>query len=113
MAETIDIGKEGVDHAPQHGHQAVTNVRKQLTLLGPGAIKKGILIRAPGADDAAGGNSGIVYIGGKKVTANWAEGTGGVPIPPGRSITLPACDPSTLYVITDSMVTQDVAWIGF
>jgi len=111
MSETVSLGLEGVTHGPQHGHQTVTTVRKRLTLLGAGVLQKGILIRAPGADDAAGGNSGVVYIGGARVTADNSEGTGGFPLPPGRSVDIPECDPSTIWVITDG-ATQDVAWIG-
>lgn len=131
--DSVDIVKDGSPHPPIYGHQTVGLAAKKLTLLGVGKLTRGVCIRAPGPNDAdtgiAGdpnaprgyrGNRGIVFIGGIAVTANNAEGTGGMPIPPGESITIPCLDPSSLYVVgnVNNIVDgqpgydDDVAWIG-
>ena len=133
MSGAVEIVKDGSAHSPIHGHQKVGPAAKKLTLLGQGKLTRGVCIRAPGPNDADTGvngdpnsprgyrgNRGIVYVGGIQVTANNAEGTGGMPIAAGESITIPCIDPSTLYVIgtVDDTVDgspgydDDVAWIG-
>lgn len=66
---------------------------------------RGVLVRA---DD---GNSAKVWIGGRAVTPNTDEGTGGLPLPAGQAIVIPIDDPSQLYVVSTSN-GQHVAWMG-
>jgi len=71
---------------------------------------KGILLRAPGADDPV-PNTAPVWVGGSAVTADADVGTGGLPILPGESVVLPIDDPNDVWVISTA-ATQDIAWLG-
>jgi hypothetical protein len=92
-----------------HGHKAVGVTAVVLTS-NTNKLVKGLLIRAPGDEDPT-PNTNVVWVGTKKVTADSNEGTGGMPLPPGESITLPVDDPSKVYVISDA-ASQEVAWTG-
>ena len=93
----------------KHGHTVVGLTRIRLTSQQYRLIK-GLVIRAPGADDPV-PNTGRIWIGGSAVTADSNVGTGGMPLVPGESIELPVDDPTKIYAISD-IATQDVAWMG-
>lgn len=93
----------------KHGVTTVTASRAPLTDKNFQFIK-GILIRAPGADDPT-SNTLCVWVGGPAVTADSATDSGGIPLPPGESITLPVDDPTGVYVISTAG-SQEVAWLG-
>jgi len=91
-----------------HGHTVAGMTPTQLCAGFP--CTKGVLIRAPGPDDAV-PNYRAVWIGRKHVTADSAPGTGGYPLMPGASIVLPIDDPSQIYIVSD-IEEQEVSWIG-
>lgn len=66
----------------------------------PDTIAKGLLIKAPGTTDDT-PNTESVFIGRSSVTADWAA-TGGFPLAPGESITLPIEEVGSLYAISAS-----------
>jgi hypothetical protein len=76
---------------------------------------QGIIVRAPGAadvdaDNESIGNTGLVYIGDSRVTADH-ENTGGFPLLPGTAVVVPINDPSELYVVA-TKPDQIVQWMG-
>lgn len=76
---------------------------------------QGILVRAPGGADMDGsdeaiGNTGLVYIGDSRVTADHSN-TGGFPLTPGTCVSVPITDPSELYVVA-TKPNQVVQWMG-
>jgi hypothetical protein len=76
---------------------------------------QGILVRAPGGADMDGsdtpiGNTGLVYIGDARVTADHSN-TGGFPLTPGTAVSVPINDPSELYVVA-TKPNQVVQWMG-
>ncbi len=91
------------------GHTVVGVTAVRLTSLGF-EFSKGLLLRAPGADDPT-PNTNFIWVGGSGVTADSDTGTGGIPIPPGDSINLPVNDPTEVYVISDA-AAQEIAWMG-
>ena len=104
----MEITKEAVRELFQ-GHKSVGTTRVKLTEL-DFTVNKGVLVRCPGTSDPV-ANTVPVWIGGSAVTANSAEGTGGIPILPGDSIFIPIDKPNLLWVVS-SAVSQDVAWLG-
>lgn len=103
----MNVIKETVSTV-RNGHATVGTARSQLTTESIIALK-GVLVRAPGADDPA-ANTAPIWIGGAGVTANNAATTGGIPILPGAGLMIPVEDPSKLYVISTS-ADQDLAWM--
>lgn len=76
---------------------------------------QGIMVRAPGsadvdADSQSIGNTGLVYIGDSRVTADHSA-AGGFPILPGTAVVIPIKDPSELWVVA-TKPDQVVQWIG-
>ena len=115
MSGSVDIAYDGSLQAPIHGHAVVTTTSSPLAVQGLATdrITRGILVRAPGPNDLGGGNTAIVFVGGPQVTADNNVGTGGIPLPPGTSITIPCRDPNQIYVVAPSgATTQDLAWMG-
>lgn len=104
-----DIKETSPNGDLQHGHTVVGPTAVPLTTA-PAKFTRGIIVRAPGAGDLV-PNTDIVFIGRSAVTADSAEGTGGMPLLPGASMELPLEDPSQVYVISLSPA-QDVAWMG-
>jgi len=93
----------------RNGHKTVGTSAVQLT---PQSFKaeKGILIRSPGADDPT-PNTAVVWVAQTpNVTAD-STGSGGYPLAPGESVSLPVNDPSKLYVISTA-ADQTIAWMG-
>lgn len=72
-----------------------------------GDVFKGILLKAPGSSDDT-PNTASVFIGHANITADQAS-TGGFPLAPGESLTLPIDQTSGLYAIaTDT--SQKLNW---
>jgi hypothetical protein len=97
-------------HIPfRNGHTAVgvTKVKAVGTELPDGNFS-GVLFKAPGADDDT-PNTVPIYIGDSKVTANYNASTGGFPLAPGESVTLPLRYVDSLYVVATA-ASQSVAW---
>lgn len=101
------VDKETVSEF-RHGHATVSTSRTQVTGVNFKTLK-GVLIRAPGADDLSNGNTHVVFIGGPSVTANNDPNTGGIPLPPGNSIVIPVEDSGSLWVVSTGNA-QDVSW---
>lgn len=96
-------------HIPfRHGHTTVNTVRKLAvgTEL-PDGNYSGVLIKAPGPTDDT-PNSVPVYLGDSNVTADYS-GSGGFPLAPGESVTLPLKYVSDLYVVSTAN-GQDISW---
>lgn len=91
------------------GHTAVsvTRARAVGTEL-PDGNYSGVLFKAPGTDDDT-PNTVPIYIGDSKVTADYNASTGGFPLAPGESITLPLKYVAELYVVATAN-SQSVAW---
>ncbi len=104
-----NIYQETVDLLMQHQNVAVGTVA---VLVNPFGFKfvKGIQLYAPGiADDVP--NTSSIWIGSSGVTADQALETGGFPLVPGSSITLPAETVKGLYVIS-AAPGQILTWLG-
>lgn len=95
---TSNVSKE-----MRHGHTVVGTEIVQLTDVVDRAYR-GVLIVADPT------NAGIVYVGGKAVTAD-ATATGGIPLSAEKSIFVPIANPKQLYVIADT-ADQGVAWMA-
>lgn len=94
----------------RYGHKAVGTSAVQLTTVGVD-MEKGILLRAPGTGDLI-PNTAPVWVGTNAgVTADSNEGSGGMPLIPGASITVPASLAKDLWVISTA-ISQDIAWMG-
>ena len=93
----------------RHGWTAVgvTRVKAVGTELPDGNFS-GVLFKAPGADDLV-PNTVPIHIGGHNVTADDNASTGGFPLAPGESLTLPLRYVEDLYVIATSS-SQSLAW---
>ena len=117
MSNPVSVVSDGSDQEPAHGWTPVTQTAAPLIAfpdkqgLAPGRISRGLLVRAPGPDDDE-PNTAPVYVGARRVTGDRNIGTGGTPLPPGASITIPCRDPSKIFVVTASGATQYVSWIG-
>lgn len=74
----------------------------------PDGNYSGVLLKAPGSNDLV-PNTVPVHIGGWAVTADEDPSTGGFPLAPGESMTLPLKDVEELYVIATSS-SQLLAW---
>jgi len=110
MAGSVDIAFDGSEKAPIHGHVVVGTTPTALapTGLAKDRITRGVLIRAPGnTDDQP--NTAVVYVGAANVSPDYNPATGGIPLPPRCTITLPCRNPSLVFVVAKSG-TQDVAW---
>jgi len=103
----MDIAKETVSEL-LHGHVVVGATRSQLSTI-PFGAQKGILLRAPGAQDPS-ANTACVWVGGARVTADSTPATGGIPIPPGSALFVPIDDLSRLWVVSTA-AAQDLAWM--
>lgn len=68
----------------------------------------GVLIKAPGSEDDV-PNTVAIYLGDASVTANYDPDTGGFPLAPGQSITVPLETAEDLYVVSTAS-SQDMAW---
>jgi hypothetical protein len=109
MATTV-ITRETINTKElKWGHKVVGATAVKLTEL-EFVFSKGLLLRAPGTDDAT-PNTNFIWVGGAGVTANSNVGTGGMPLAPGDSINLPLDDPTEVYVISDA-AAQEIAWMG-
>lgn len=64
--------------------------------------QRGVLVKA------GKNNTGDIWLGGAGVTADAADGTSGVPITPGESLTVPVNDPTAIYAIADSGASNKV-----
>jgi len=93
----------------KHGHAVVGATAAKLTLLDFPCMK-GVLLRAPGADDPV-PNTAPIWIGSSAVTADSDPGTGGIPILPGESFSLPIDNPTDAWVVSTA-ADQDLAWLG-
>jgi hypothetical protein len=92
-----------------HGHTTVGVVRaKAIGKSLPDGNFSGVLIKAPGTEDDA-PNTVAIYIGDATVTANLNPDTGGFPLAPGQSITVPLESAEDLYVVATAG-SQDMAW---
>lgn len=93
----------------RHGHTSVSTVKALAvgTELPDGNFS-GVLFKAPGIDDDT-PNTVPIYLGGSTVTANYNASTGGMPLAPGESLTLPLRYVADLYVVSTAN-GQDVAW---
>jgi len=68
----------------------------------------GVVFKAPGPTDDA-PNTVAVYLGKNDVTADQNAETGGFPLAPGESITVPLLSAEDVYVVASSS-SQAVAW---
>lgn len=91
------------------GHKTVGATAVQLTEQSFQA-EKGILLRCPGTDDTV-PNTDPVWVAQTPNVTSDSTGTGGFPIAPGESVSLPVNDPSKLYVISTA-AAQTIAWMG-
>lgn len=91
------------------GHRTVGLTPVRLTDLDL-KVRDSVLLRCPGTRDPS-GNTACVWIGfTNKVTADSDEGTGGMPIAPGESATVPIEDARDLWLISTEE-GQDVAYM--
>lgn len=97
-------------HIPfRNGHTGVGTARvKAVGAELPDGNYEGVLFKAPGVDDDT-PNTVPIYLGTDKVTADYNASTGGFPLAPGESVTLPLRYVAELYVIATAN-SQDVAW---
>lgn len=109
MSKIVDIVDEVVPEFT-HGYANVGTSEAQLTANAPAEVHKGVLVRAPGSDDDT-PNTAVVYVGRTGLTANDDNGTGGWPLPPGDSITIPISDPTKLFVISGTASQKISYWI--
>jgi hypothetical protein len=94
----------------RYGHKVVGATAVRLTNVSTKMVQ-GILLRAPGDLDPT-PNTHTIWIGNNgSVTADSAVATGGMPLVPGASITIPAQDVNDIWVIAGA-AAQDIAWIG-
>lgn len=94
----------------RYGHKVVGTSAARLTTVGV-AMEKGILLRAPGSSDPT-PNTAPVWVGNTKgVTADSAVGSGGMPLVPGASMTIPASLAKDIWIISTAG-SQDIAWMG-
>jgi len=92
-----------------NGWTVVGVVRTQaITKSLPDGNYSGIVIKAPGASDDA-PNTVAVYVGTNSVTADQNANTGGFPLAPGESISVPLLSAEDVYVVASSN-SQAVAW---
>lgn len=108
MANTTDVVKETTKRLA-YGVKAVGTTAGQLTTVKvAGGLFKGILLKCPGASDDT-PNTKSVFVGGTHVTADQAA-TGGFPLAPGESISLPIDAPDSVYVRAVD-ANQKINWI--
>jgi hypothetical protein len=94
----------------RQGHKTVGTSAVQLTTVSV-EMEKGLLLRAPGSTDPV-PNTAPIWVGiNEGVTADSNQGSGGMPLVPGASITIPASLANDLWVISTA-VSQDIAWMG-
>jgi hypothetical protein len=100
----FDIGNETVSAKElNHGWVEVIDTPTPLSTI-PFRAMRGIAIHCPLT------NTMPAYIGRKAVTPNTNESTGGMPLVPGASLTLPVDDPSAVYVVAAGP-SQKLAWM--
>jgi len=93
-----------------YGHQSVTCVAQPISPLNLATLLKGILLRAPGANDPV-PNTVCVWVGDMRVQANSLSEVGGMPIAPGESLFIPINLVNRLYVVS-IVAGQDLAWMA-
>jgi hypothetical protein len=106
---TIELRETKKTAELRNGHQVVGVAAVQLT---PQSFQaeKGILLRVPGDSDTVPNTAPVWVAQTPNVTSDSVE-TGGFPLAPGESISLPVNDPSKLYVISTA-ADQTIAWMG-
>lgn len=87
-----------------HGWVVVGTSPVQLTAKIFAEVYKGVLIVADPD------NTNTIFLGRASVTSDKDPDTGGIPLPPGASITIPIEAPQLIYAISDA-ATQRVAWM--
>lgn len=87
-----------------HGHIPVGTAAAQL-LATKFNFRYGVTLYASSS------NAANIWIGRSGVTANTNAITGGFPLVPGSSITLPVAEMQHIYAISTS-ASQDLAWLG-
>lgn len=99
-----------VNNRPHAGVKVVSDSASRTFPNGFSGNVKGILLKAPGVDDDT-PNTASVFIGfSSNVTAD-QTGSGGFPLAPGESITIPVEDASNIWdVATDT--NQKLNWIA-
>lgn len=107
------IDKETVDVFTQ-GHLGVLTTPAALSLptgkAMPAGIKKGILLKAPGATDDT-PNTISVFIGTTAaVTSDLVAATGGFPLAPGESVVIPVESINKIWVIA-AAGSQTISWM--
>lgn len=105
----MEIGKETVTDL-LHGHVTVGVTRKRVVTMDHSSMMKGIMLRAPGSGDPV-PNTAPIWIGSNGVTADSAEETGGMPLPPGESMFVPLEMLGKLYAVSTAP-DQDLAWMA-
>lgn len=102
---SLQIGKEThKSDRLDHGHISVGVAAAQL-LSRDFNFKSGVTLYA------SSGNSVNIWIGVRGVTADANANTGGFPLVPGSSITIPVTELVNIFAISTS-ASQDLAWIG-
>ena len=111
MTSIVDIASEVVEKF-SHGNADVGTAEARLVPENqvPSEIHKGVLVRAPGTSEDT-PNTDVVYIGRAGLTADVENATGGWPVPPGESVTIPILDPSQLFVISQTASQKLTYWI--
>lgn len=92
------------------GHTVVGVSRVRVVTADFEGMLKGILIRAPGSGDPT-PNTASIWVGGNGVTADSSTNSGGMPLPPGESLFIPAERLNKLFVISTA-ADQDLAWMA-
>lgn len=101
----MDIENDAASGEPIHGHRVVSSARTRLTEPSPALVTRGVVVRASRL------NSGTIFLGGRSVT-DFGGAAPGMPVEPGESITIPVRDPASLWLVSDSLIDQQVAWIA-
>jgi len=109
MSSTVDIVNEVVPEF-SHGNADVGTSEAPLLTSVTSEVHKGVMLRAPGAGDDT-PNTAVVYVGRTRLTADANNDTGGWPIPPGDSVTIPLIDPKKLFTISGSISQKLSYWI--
>ena len=109
MTKGVDIINEVVPEF-SHGNADVGTSEVVLIANAPAETHKGVMVRAPGVNDDT-PNTAVVYVGRSGLTADSDNGTGGWPIPPGETVTIPVTDPETLFTISGTASQKLSYWI--
>ena len=109
MTRTVDIANEVVAEL-SHGNADVDTSEAALLTSVHSEVHKGVMLRAPGIDDDT-PNTAVVYVGRSGLTADDNNNTGGWPIAPGDTVTLPLTDPTKLFTISGTASQKLSYWI--